>query len=198
MSLNGFGPGNVYAAASSWKRLVNAGRDARMQVGHDRYMEVSFESLINHTRETIERVCEYIEEPFSEAVLRPTQIQKDEASLRYGNLSDRYNSMSEADPAYLGAWRTAMSVRDRIILESVAGDLLQEFGYETEGYNRHIGAPEKLMWRAHDLFSFVAKQLGRKRKSLWLPDVLLMRWAAVRPGLNINRVLKRIVGKLGE
>jgi hypothetical protein len=116
----------------------------------------------------------------------------------YGNLSEITNSMKGMGSSDEGRWKKEMPASDRVIFESVAGDLLRELGYETEGLARPITAPEKIMWRVHNFFSFINKQLGRKRKRLWLPDVLLMRWAAIRYRLNARRFLGRLPGKAGK
>jgi hypothetical protein len=44
-----------------------------------------------------------------------------------------------------------MSASDRALFEAVAGDLLEELGYETEG-RRRISLPERAMWSLHHRF----------------------------------------------
>ena len=143
-------------------------------------------------------VCGFLDEPYSDKVLHVSLIQPEAASLMYGNLSDISNSMKGMDSSDQGKWKKEMPVGDRVIFESVAGDLLRELGYETEGLARPITSPEKIMWRVHNFFSFINKQMGRKRKRLWLPDVLLMRWAEILYRLNAKRFLKRLPGKAGK
>jgi hypothetical protein len=46
-------------------------------------------------------------------------------------------------------WKTQMRAADRILFESVAGNLLAELDYETEGRVRKVTAPERWMWSLH-------------------------------------------------
>ena len=52
-----------------------------------------------------------------------------------------------------------MPVKDRVMFESVAGDLLEALGYETEGHTRRISFPERLAWFLHQRFWWSVSRL---------------------------------------
>ncbi|OGE23125.1 MAG: hypothetical protein A3J42_01225 [Candidatus Dadabacteria bacterium RIFCSPHIGHO2_12_FULL_53_21] len=179
-----YGPGNVYAAARAWRRMVTKGRDDGGRAGPERYMEVRYETLLEDPREIKEEVCEFIGEPFCEAVLRPNFIESGINLSQPGG----YGTMTEILSKNREKWRNEMSAADRAIFESVAGDLLGELGYETEGHGRPITIPEKLMWLAQDYYNFIQKRRKRRRMKAWLPDEILLRWADIRSGFSIYKL----------
>jgi hypothetical protein len=75
-------------------------------------------------------------------------------------------------------WRTAMGSRERAIFESVAGDLLGELGYETEGVEAPIGAIRRSQWVLDNrLRTALAK---RRFTQFSLADSLLLGRAELR------------------
>ena len=60
-------------------------------------------------------------------------------------------------------WKTRMPVPDRVLFESVAGDLLSELGYETEGRVRKISALERRWWDLDHQCRWVIRRLGPAR-----------------------------------
>ena len=143
-----FGPRNMYTAAGQWRRRVNAGRGAAATLPRGTYMEVRYETLLEQPRETMQQVCEFLGEPFDEAVLRPSKIEGDPRL----NPFSAQNSRGELMRNNAGKWKTRMPVRDRVLFESIAGDLLETLGYETEGRTRRISSAERVAWHLHHLF----------------------------------------------
>lgn len=151
-------PRNLYVAARLWKTWVSAGRRDGAKLPCHSYMEVPYEGLIERPRETMQSVCAFIEEPFDEAVLRPNLIAGErEHHQRRGWNRPSWSSDIEASNA--GKWRTRMSASARVLFESVAGDLLEELGYQTEGRRRTITWPERAMWRLHHQFWWTLPRL---------------------------------------
>lgn len=73
-----------------------------------------------------------------------------------------------------------MSVADRVRFESVAGDLLEVLGYETEGVRRPISPPERWAWRSHDAVIGNVRTLTWDHMTRSLPTHLQARWAGWR------------------
>ena len=55
-----------------------------------------------------------------------------------------------------------MTPRDRILFESVAGDLLRDLGYETEGRVRKVTPPERWLWGLDHRLRWLARRLNRQ------------------------------------
>ena len=166
-----FGPGNVYTAARAWKRMMVKGRRDGRTAGPERYFELRYETLLERPRETMEEVCGFIGEPFTEAVLTPNFIKSElKRSSRYGTKTGILKGNH-------GKWRKQMPEADRAVFESIAGDLLDELGYETEGCTRKIAAHEKFFWTAQDYCHFIWQRRNKIAASGWLKGELFLRWA---------------------
>jgi hypothetical protein len=127
--------GNVYTAALKWRDWVSAGLRAGAALPLGSCLEVKYESLLTDVRSTMEKVCEFLDEPFHEAVLAPTAFGR---SSRGASLPGR---------ASLNRWTAAMSRDQRILFESVAGNVLKKLDYYTEEHTRWVTLPERLYWR---------------------------------------------------
>lgn len=176
-----FGPRNIFTAASAWRKMVAAGREAGAALPPETYLEVCYESLVRDPRETMTQVCAFVGEPFSDAVLRPNPlIGWNRYSPILGSARPRKARPDEVVATNLDKWKKEMSLSDRILVESVAGDLLAPLGYETEGLARRISRPERWMWQAHHWMRWSLMRLNRKGNYRVLKDVLLTRWAELR------------------
>ncbi len=186
-----FGPGNVFSAASAWKRMVTKGRLDGARAGLERYMEIRYERLLDNPGETMQKVCAFIGEQYSEAVLKPNFIEIDVNPSKRGG----YGTKTEILRANQGKWKSEMAPGDRAIFESAAGGLLRELGYETEGLGRPIGMHERLFWSIQDYYHFVDMRLNRRYMKAWLLDELFLRWADIRGGIKMEKVFGKISPK---
>ena len=165
-----FTPQNMYTAARLWKSWVSAGRRAGAALPRGMYLEVRYEQLLAQPRETMQRVCEFVGEPFDEAILRLSPIMKNRRSHRVFNpFARKLPRPVEIVSSNCGKWKTRMPARDRVLFESVAGDLLQSLGYETEGRTRRITPAERLAWDVHQRIwrAAVVLTLGPFRRLTW-------------------------------
>lgn len=187
-----FGPKNVFTAASAWKHFVQVGREAGKKLKKESYLEVQYEELLRHPVEIMTRICEFIDEPFYPEVLNPLPfylIQNERGAI-FGAPHNKLESKAEIDTGNLEKWKTRMSPADRILFESVAGNLLNSLGYATEGKIRRINKTEHMLWKTHHCFWWTLKKLNSKNKYRWLKTDLLLRW------LDIRYRVKRINGVL--
>jgi Sulfotransferase family len=119
----------VAVCALWWRWQVTSG----LRGGRDwepRYEEVRYEDLVTRPRETVERLCVFLQLPFVPDVLAyHVGKQREEPDL---------SAKSAWLPPTSGLrdWRSQMSVRDTEMFEALAGDLLSSLGYE-----RATGAP---------------------------------------------------------
>jgi Sulfotransferase family len=123
-----WGPSTVAQAAEQWRSEVVAARSAAPAQG---YREVRYEALLEDPRGSIADLYEWLGLEHSDAVLDEAVA---EAGIRRNQDAD--------DPAPRhGKWRDHFSAADLRAFEQVAGDLLQELGYEREtaGASRAAG-----------------------------------------------------------
>jgi hypothetical protein len=161
--------------------MVGAGREAGQSLGPDRYLEVRYEDLVSNPEPELRRVLDHLGERFQPEVLKPSRLLptwpiRDHLVRRPDSASrDRVVATSVA------RWRTAMSRKDRILVESAAGAVLEELRYPVEGLARSVGVPERVGWRIHHYVRYVYYRLrGRTlRRSFVLRGAATLGGAAL-------------------
>ena len=138
-----FSPGwEIEKQAAYWRDCVLAAR--RAGAGRPDYIEVRYEDLILKTRETLNRICTFIELDYDDAMLSyytrtPERLKEhkgrllpDDTVLRSQEqrLGQQKRTMEPPDPGCVFAWRSAMSADEKERFRLVAGDLLSDLGYE--------------------------------------------------------------------
>jgi hypothetical protein len=123
-----WGPTRLTDAAALWKHLVEEGRSGGARLGSQRYLEVRYEELVADPESTLERVCAHIGVAPSPEMLRYHEDALDHLPPRVHHLDQR---LTRPPTAGLRDWRRAMSAADLETFEAIAGDLLEELGYET-------------------------------------------------------------------
>lgn len=175
-----FGPENVFTAATTWKHLVSTGHRHGATLPAETYLRIRYETLLTHPKETMKRICAFLGEPFTDEVLKPEFLERNMYPVIFGKPVPLMVSKTEIVRSNLAKWKEAMSSSDRILFESVAGDLLTSLGYQTEGLTRRISSSEQFVWKVHHFFWADLKQLNTKSMKSWMPTHLLMRWANIR------------------
>jgi hypothetical protein len=184
-----YGPGNVFAAARAWKAHVEAGRRAGSAAPPASYREVRYETLVSEPDTTVRSLYEFLEE--ADAPIAPPPPQPLPPNPFWIGRQKRSSAGDAVTTASCGRWKTAMSTRDRALFESVAGDLLRELGYETEGLARAVSPAERLGWRLQDATWRIFWRLNRKHKREWVPGEVAMRWAEMRRRFRAPRAGRR-------
>ncbi|MEE9613892.1 MAG: sulfotransferase [Thermodesulfobacteriota bacterium] len=146
LSLEGFRWGTtrgVSVRANQWLRNVGEGRRQAGSCRH--YMEVRYEELVTDTTAVLEKICEFIELPYSpemENYHASAEKRLDEfgdihrssgrvTAKKEDRLAIHRLTSSPPDPSRIGAWKKEMSEEDRRSFEAVAGEMLRDLGYET-------------------------------------------------------------------
>lgn len=137
-----WGPTTTWQAARKWRRDVQAGRRAGRALGPARYMEIRYEDLVAHPKEVLAATCSFADLPFHEGMLD----YHFHASERIEWPDGMQFHASATKPPASGArdWRTQMPDSDLKAFEAVAGQLLDELGYE----RRHPSIPVGLRAQA--------------------------------------------------
>jgi hypothetical protein len=178
-----FEPRNLYMAARMWKEMVTQGRRDGALLPARSYMELSYETLLAQPEATMRGVCRFLNEPWDSAVLSLNSLDvmlgwKNRAITRValqGNIV-RDNS---------GKWRDGMTLRQRALVESVAGDLLKELGYPLEGLALPLSRGTEILLETDHRLRFLASNLWKLRRSR------RRRAAISRVGTTLRRLLRR-------
>jgi LPS sulfotransferase NodH len=135
-----FRPGDTYEECILlWSGRIRA---AREQAGSGLpYLEVRYEALVREPRETLARICGFIEIAFDEAMLgyhgnaRARHDEVDDWTFagrfipREQIVAVHGNTHRPPTTERIGSWRSVMSPADVAACERAAGDLLAELGY---------------------------------------------------------------------
>jgi len=145
LSLQGvwFGPKTIEEAAHWWKSWVQQAQGHASELPH--YLEIRYEDLLLHTTSTLKTICSFIALPWNTSMLdyhltaeeRLKEKDRDVISPESKRLipaSERtaiHSFTSQPpQPSRINRWKTEMSDLDRKTFEDVAGDMLQELGYD--------------------------------------------------------------------
>jgi len=125
-----FGPNTVEEAAEWWVNRIRSAQ--RQSKGLANYMEIRYEDLVLDTEPTVRAVCDFLALPYDSAVLN----YHEKSAGRPGKEEPRAGGpihtllAQPPQPSRTCRWKTEMGVAAREYFESVAGEVLQEFGYE--------------------------------------------------------------------
>ena len=128
MDIKEWGPSSVTEAALYWKRRVEHGRRDGVVLGPDRYQEVTYEALVDDSETELRRLCSFVDLPFDDAMLRYFERASEVLSLELH--PHRHQGIHSPPTKGLRDWRSKMGNSDVARFESIAGDTLEEFGYE--------------------------------------------------------------------
>jgi hypothetical protein len=116
-------PRDASGFASQWATEVRSARELGARLGPRRYLELRYEALVADPAAELRRVCAF------------AGLDYDDEMLGYVGRTDSARKEHQQrlnEPPRVGVreWRTEMSADDRAAFEVVAGDLLDELGYE--------------------------------------------------------------------
>jgi Sulfotransferase family len=152
-----FGPKDVAGAARLWKSRVSAG----MKAGRDlagRYMEIRYEDFIEDFESSTKLITDFLGIEFDEAMLDYTERARDDILPRAAKYNP--NVGKSVDAAKKRSWQDSMPDSQVRIFEAIAGDLLEELGYERRYENP--GAAAKALAALSRLRVPVGHLEGRK------------------------------------
>jgi hypothetical protein len=119
---------SVLDAIRLWRARVRDARSAGRALGHGRYREIRYEELVTDPDTTLRAVCSFIGLPFSDRMLRHWE----HAPQMLARMPDRYRFRHVEPPLTVGLrdWRSQMPAHVVNACGLLAGDLLEELGYE--------------------------------------------------------------------
>ena len=161
-----FGPSRIGRAALWWRRRVRGGRRSGRRLGPTRYMEVRYETLVSDPEPIVRSLAEFAGLRFRDEMLR---YHERGGPLR-GVSSAAHARLHLPPTAGLRDWRSQMAPGDVVQFELLAGDLLEELGYErgsvsSMGTRLHARA-KRAAWASRRAASRTRKVVGRLGRAM--------------------------------
>lgn len=126
-----FGPRSLAESALHWKRWVESGREAGRRLGPTAYREVRYEDLLSDPNGVLGALSSFLGLEYDDAML---QYPDRAAEVVTGSAFPRAHERLGLPPTKgLRDWRRQMPREDLASFEAIAGDLLEELGYERSG-----------------------------------------------------------------
>ena len=121
--------GNLPKLILDWQWKTTIAHKVGAVLGSD-FLEVHYEDLVRRSEDTLRQVCQFIGEPYDEAMLDYWQTAKGVVPTE--SLKWHRHSVRAPDTSLINKWKTQLSKPERIIFEQLAGETLDLFGYERE------------------------------------------------------------------
>jgi hypothetical protein len=153
----------VSTTALWWERKVRTGREAGARLGSSLFYEVRYESLISRPEQECQKLCEFLDVPYDDAMIR---FAEGKTRTELSNARKTPKKAWLPITSGLRNWRTEMPMKDVERFEAAAGGLLEELGYQ-----RAFPHPpeEKLAWaaRIRESFTREASASGKRLPKGW-------------------------------
>jgi hypothetical protein len=175
-------PMNMYKAARLWAEMVRRGRSDGSRLPASDYYEVRYETLLGEPEKTMRQVCEFLREPFDPAVLAPNRLKPGLRGARFDRDLVTQNTR---------IWQSSMSLRQRVLFESVAGDLLGELGYAVENGGTKLSATQRAWHETDHQLRHLALGLWNLRTPESRKKARTYGWAEMRRLLGGSRHRQR-------
>jgi hypothetical protein len=120
-------PRDAAFQAAIWVDAMKMGRQMRSDPAlAANYMEIRYEALVADSRGTLERLFAFLGEPWSDAVLRHHEFERQTQGI------EEWSAEQVTKPIYdsaIGRWQSEMTPAQIMAVEAVAGAALRELGY---------------------------------------------------------------------
>jgi hypothetical protein len=131
-----FGPSTVAKAAALWKERVSTGMKQGRPLGDERYLEMRYERLLANPEQEVEVLCSFLDLNFDPAMLDYAEVSRSEVLER----ASLYNPNVTKSITRTRSWDEQMPRAQIEVFEAIAGDTLDELGYERAFPSPGLGA----------------------------------------------------------
>jgi LPS sulfotransferase NodH len=134
----GFGVNRIEHAAHIWRERVRKARRDGSALGGDRYLELHYETAVNDPVAALRRVFGFLGLSASDA-----EVHGIASAFA---MEKRPLSFTAKRAVSTGDWKGAMRLRDRYVMDRLAGGLLCELGYARPGWWASSPLDRLRMW----------------------------------------------------
>ena len=139
-----WGPSTVGEAALYWRSRVGRGRAAGRAIGADRYLEASYEDLVDDAETEVRRMCTFLGLEFAPEMLQYQKAAEEFIASSYQ--PEAFTALVQPPTSGLRDWSNAMSQSDVALFEAIAGELLVDLGYERRNESNRPDTRVRARW----------------------------------------------------
>jgi len=133
---------NTYFAAKYWQHYVDVGHTTGVTLEPEVYLEVRYEDLLSNPTTAVERICSFLGEEFSDAVIN---------FKKAGQAGKTPLVQKPLQATNIEKWRRKMTKWQVRVFESAAGETLARHGYPLVTSARPLLLPLRATYRMHNL-----------------------------------------------
>lgn len=122
---------------STWAMSVDFGARWQRRLGPANWHELQYEHLVTDPATELRRLCAFLGEDYDEAMASPGDVAAVAVPKRKAAWHGRTGRPMDA--ARVAAYRTDLEPAELALMERVAGDRLERFGYALDGSGRAAG-----------------------------------------------------------
>jgi hypothetical protein len=173
---------NPYWSIHRWSQVVPQGQADGRRLGPERYLEIRYEEFTSEPEAGLRTICDFVGIAYTPELLR--------SSMPFMNMSERrVKDKAGTIVANSQKWRSYFSPQEVVRLESIAGKVLADLGYEPANPNGSY-TPSQLqfaLWRYLDIGLQGLLVIQRRGVQPFLKQRL---WRRLAEGLKYRSVLR--------
>lgn len=123
-----WGPTDLIGAAEWWNDCIRLARAVGAVLGDKKYTEVKYEDLVNDPEKELRRLCEFVDEEFSENML--DYHKSSNVAIPDSRKAQHHNSGEPPKTSRTYAWKKEMSKTNVDMFSDYAKHSLKAVGYE--------------------------------------------------------------------
>jgi hypothetical protein len=134
---------NAYTGAVRWKSEVKQ-QLAFMRTMPENFFFIKFEDMLQDLESSMKSACEFLNVEFDAEMLNYNKKES-----YYEIKKENIHTFKKPDMLLTKKWQQKLSTHEIDVIESVAGDLLEDFGYIKVGKPIELGRLQKAYYRIH-------------------------------------------------
>jgi len=126
-------PDDAAPCTAAWIHAVREARRSGAKLGPQRYLEVRYEALVTDPELVSRQVCEFLGEPFDDAMCRPELVADKVNPAHY---QQRIQIKEGINTSTMESWRLKMAPADVALVDRAAARWMRQLGYQPSGIGR--------------------------------------------------------------
>ncbi len=145
-----FGVINVYHAAKYWQQYVEVGEIEGNKLESKDYMSVRYEDLLVQPEESLKKVCDFLNEPYSDSLINFKKSKGEGKTHLLQKPLQKTNT---------NKWKEKMTPHDVKVFEGAAAETLRAHNYIIENKNYKMWAFVRIYYRGLIVLDLMKKKL---------------------------------------